>query len=112
MIDRAIYVMRCAHHLSSNLKQARGPPPGVDANCFEDVTVSPVINVQPLITDLALVKTSLDNVSYKKGFTNMAQAFALAEVMYTCAGRKCAQSVIIMLTDGTLFFLFQTEGSL
>ena len=49
-------------------------------------TVSPAINVQPLTTDLALVKTSLDNLPYKKYFTNMAQAFALAEVMYTGAG--------------------------
>ena len=28
----------------------------------------------------------------KKGFTNMAQAFALAETMYTASGRAEAQS--------------------
>jgi len=57
-------------------------------------TVSPAINVQPLTTDLALVKTGLENLPYKKGFTNMAQAFALSEVMYTAAGRRDTVSVI------------------
>merc|ERR1719223_1163669 len=45
----------------------------------------------------------------KKGFTNMAQAFALAEVMYTGAGRKGAQSAIMVITDGKPSFQFQTN---
>jgi len=72
-------------------------------------TVSPAINVQPLTADLALVKTSLENLPFKKGFTNMAQAFALAEVMYTGAGRKGAQSAILVITDGKPSFQFQTN---
>jgi uncharacterized protein YegL len=72
-------------------------------------TVSPAINVQPLTADLALVKTGIENLPYKKGFTNMAQAFALAEVMYTGGGRKGAQSAIIVLTDGKPSFQFQTN---
>jgi len=72
-------------------------------------TVSPAINVQPLTTDLALVKTGLENLPYKKGFTNMAQAFALSEVMYTAAGRKGAQSALLLITDGKPSFAFQTN---
>jgi uncharacterized protein YegL len=72
-------------------------------------TVSPAINVQPLTTDLALVKTGLENLPYKKGFTNMAQAFALSEVMYTAAGRKGAQSALMLITDGKPSFAFQTN---
>lgn len=72
-------------------------------------TVSPAINVQPLTDDMALVKTGLENLPYKKGFTNMAQAFALAEVMYTAAGRKGAQSALLVITDGKPSFNFQTK---
>merc|ERR1719421_2854396 len=71
--------------------------------------VSPAINVQPLTADMTLVKTALENLPYKKGFTNMAQAFALAEVMYTGAGRKGAQSAILVITDGKPSFSFQTH---
>jgi hypothetical protein len=71
-------------------------------------TVSPAINVQPLTQDLGLVKTGLENLPFKKGFTNMAQAFALAEVMYTGAGRKGAQSAILVISDGKPSFSFQT----
>jgi len=75
----------------------------------DGVTVSPAINVQPLTTDMALVETALENLPYKKGFTNMAQAFALAEVMYTGAGRKGVQSAILVITDGKPSFKFQTN---
>jgi len=71
--------------------------------------VSPAINQQPLTDDLSLVKTAIENLPYKKGFTNMAQAFALAEVMYTAAGRKGAQSAILVITDGKPSFAFQTQ---
>jgi len=75
----------------------------------DGITVSPAINVQPLTADMTLVKTALENLPYKKGFTNMAQAFALAEVMYTGAGRKGVQSAILVITDGKPSFKFQTQ---
>jgi len=71
--------------------------------------VSPAINQQPLTDDMGLVKTAIENLPYKKGFTNMAQAFALAEVMYTANGRKGAQSAILVISDGKPSFAFQTE---
>merc|ERR1719181_2673244 len=51
----------------------------------DGVTVSPAMNVHTLSSDLGSVKTALEGMVQKKGFTNMAQAFALAETMYTSA---------------------------
>lgn len=39
----------------------------------------------------------------------MAQAFALAEKMYTAAGRRGAQSALLVITDGKPSFAFQTS---
>jgi len=75
----------------------------------DGVTVSPAMNVHTLSTDLSSVKSSLEGMVQKKGFTNMAQAFALAESMYTAAGRKGAQSAILVITDGKPSFNFQTS---
>jgi len=72
-------------------------------------TVSSAINVHPLSADLNQVKTALEGTVQKKGFTNMAQAFALAETMYTAAGRKGAQSALLVITDGKPSFQFQTN---
>lgn len=76
---------------------------------MEDGAVSPAINVQPLTEHMDLVKDAIEFLPYKKGFTNMAQAFALAETMYTQAGRKGAQSAILVITDGKPSFQFQTH---
>jgi len=76
---------------------------------MEDGTVSPAINVQPITEHMDLVKDALEFLPYKKGFTNMAQAFALAETMYTQNGRKQAQSAILVITDGKPSFQFQTR---
>merc|ERR1712238_273723 len=75
----------------------------------DGVTVSPAMNVHTLSTDLGSIKSSLEGMVQKKGFTNMAQAFALAETMYTSAGRKGAQSALLVITDGKPSFLFQTN---
>merc|ERR1719401_2870144 len=75
----------------------------------DGVTVSPAMNVHTLSTDLDSVKSALEGMVQKKGFTNMAQAFALAETMYTAAGRKGAQSALLVITDGKPSFQFQTN---
>jgi hypothetical protein len=75
----------------------------------DGVTVSPAMNVHTLTTDLGSVKSALEGMVQKKGFTNMAQAFALAETMYTAAGRKGAQSALLVITDGKPSFQFQTN---
>lgn len=75
----------------------------------DGVTVSPAMNVRPITSDLEEVKSAIEGMVQKKGFTNMAQAFALAETMYTAGGRKGAQSALLTITDGTPSFLFQTN---
>jgi len=75
----------------------------------DGVTVSPAMNVHTISADLGSVKTSIEGMVQKKGFTNMAQAFALAETMYTAAGRKGAQSALLVITDGKPSFQFQTN---
>jgi len=75
----------------------------------DGVTVSPAMLVRTLTTDLTAVKSSIEGMVQKKGFTNMAQAFALAETMYTAAGRKGAQSSLLVITDGKPSFQFQTN---
>jgi len=75
----------------------------------DGVTVSPAMNLHALTSDLAAIKTSLEGMVQKKGFTNMAQAFALAETMYTSAGRKGSQSALLVITDGKPSFQFQTN---
>lgn len=75
----------------------------------DDVSVSPAMNLHVLSFDHASVKTALEGMVQKKGFTNMAQAFALAETMYTSAGRKGAQPALLVITDGKPSFQFQTR---
>merc|ERR1712007_3163 len=75
----------------------------------DGVTVSPAMNVKPITANFGEVKTALEGMVQKKGFTNMAQAFALAETMYTAGGRKGAQSALLVITDGKPSFQFQTN---
>jgi len=75
----------------------------------DGVSISPAMNVHPLSTDLTAVKSALEGTVQKKGFTNMAQAFALAETMYTSAGRSGAQPALLTITDGLPSFAFQTQ---
>merc|ERR1719235_2809989 len=67
------------------------------------------MNLHALTADLGDVKSAIEGMVQKKGFTNMAQAFALAETMYTSSGRKGAQSALLVITDGKPSFLFQTN---
>jgi hypothetical protein len=75
----------------------------------DGVTVSPAMNLHPLTADLGAVKGAVEGMVQKKGFTNMAQAFALAETMYTAAGRKGSQSALLVISDGKPSFQFQTN---
>jgi hypothetical protein len=73
-----------------------------------DGTVSEAILVQTLTSKMADVKTAVDGLAYTKGFTNMAQAFTIAEKMFLIGGRQESQSAVMTITDGKPSFLFQT----
>merc|ERR1719502_2533878 len=55
------------------------------------------------------VKAAVAGLGFLKGFTNMAQAFTMAEKLFLLQGRKLAQSAVLTLTDGKPSFLFQTN---
>jgi len=71
-------------------------------------SVSPAIIRQPLTFDMAAVKTAVNDLPFKKGFTNMAQAFAAAETAFTQGSRRGSQSAVLVVTDGKPSFNFMT----
>jgi len=75
---------------------------------MSDNTVSRAETVIGMTSDMAKVKSAVEAMEFKKGFTNMAQAFTLAENLLLLEGRKEAQSAVMTLTDGKPSFLFQT----
>merc|ERR1719301_214639 len=75
----------------------------------KDGSVAGAVEVLGLTSDMDKVKTAIEGIEYKKGFTNMAQAFGVAEKLLLLGGRKKAQSAVLTLTDGKPSFLFQTH---
>jgi len=76
----------------------------------DDGIISAAIKVLPLTSDMTEVATQVSNLAFLKGFTNMAQAFAIAEPMFTEAGRADAMSAVLTITDGRPSFAYQTQG--
>merc|ERR1719181_2359006 len=72
-------------------------------------TVSPAINAHSLSFDMDLVKAAVSGLPFKKGFTNMAQAFAMAEDMFVKGSRGKAQQSVMVVTDGKPSFSFMTN---
>jgi len=72
-------------------------------------TVSPALNKQKLTGDKAAVEAAVDALPFKKGFTNMAQAFSMAEDMFIKGMRKDAQQSVMLITDGKPSFAFMTN---
>merc|ERR1719217_113291 len=74
-----------------------------------DGSVSKALSILQLTSDMAAVKTALEGLEYKKGFTNMAQAFTEAENILLLGSRRKAQSAVLTLTDGKPSFKFMTH---
>jgi len=72
-------------------------------------TVSPAINAHPLSFNMDELKKAVEGLPHKKGFTNMAQAFAMAEDMFIKGSRKEAQQSVMVITDGKPSFSFMTS---
>jgi len=72
-------------------------------------TVSPAINAQKLTSSKADLETAVKGLPFKKGFTNMAQAFAMAEDMFIKGSRRNAQQAVMLVTDGRPSFAFMTN---
>jgi hypothetical protein len=72
-------------------------------------TVSPAILSQPLTFDMNAVMGVVDGLPFKKGFTNMAQAFSTAETAFIQGSRRGSQSAVMLITDGKPSFNFMTN---
>lgn len=80
-------------------------------------TVAPAILSHKLSNDLAGVSKAVcsdvdvctDGLPYKKGFTNMAQAFALAKTMFRLLPARPVPQAVMVVTDGQPSFKFQTD---
>jgi len=71
--------------------------------------VSPARNEHGLSDQISDVITKIDGLPFKKGFTNMAQAFSMAETMFIQGSRKSAQQSVLVVTDGKPSFAWMTN---
>jgi hypothetical protein len=72
-------------------------------------TVSPAILAKPLTFAMADVQAAVEGLPFKKGFTNMAQAFSAAETAFILGSRRQASSAVMVVTDGKPSFNFMTN---
>lgn len=73
-------------------------------------TITPAIIVQSLTFNQQDVLNAVKGLPFKKGFTNMAQAFATAETMFTQKSRRNAQQAVLVISDGKPSFSFETTS--
>mmetsp|Transcript_45339 Transcript_45339/g.140079 ORF Transcript_45339/g.140079 Transcript_45339/m.140079 type:complete len:988 (-) Transcript_45339:95-3058(-) len=72
--------------------------------------VSPALRTQDLTKDLAALRAKIEEQTWQRGFTNMAQAFSMAYKMLTSASARAdSQSAVLMMSDGLPSFRYQTE---
>merc|ERR1719373_351414 len=71
-------------------------------------TIADALYVQGLTADLAIVESKIREMTWLRGFTNMAQGFHMADVMLAQAGRSDAQSAVLVISDGKFSMKFQT----
>mmetsp|Transcript_130844 Transcript_130844/g.317830 ORF Transcript_130844/g.317830 Transcript_130844/m.317830 type:complete len:996 (-) Transcript_130844:110-3097(-) len=71
-------------------------------------SITPATNVQALTSDFDLVRQKISEQTWQRGFTNMAQALALADTMLSQGGRSEAQSAVLVISDGKYSFAYQT----
>merc|ERR1719217_1670669 len=76
---------------------------------MDDGSIAHAETIIELTNDMSAVKTAVEGITWQKGFTNMAQAFTLAEKIFLLGGRKKAQEAVLTITDGKPSFLFQTH---
>jgi hypothetical protein len=76
-----------------------------------DGTIRNAINLMELSSDMDSVRTAILNAKWQKGFTNMAQAFAVAGGILQRGGRSGAQSAVLVLSDGKVSFQYQTRNA-
>jgi len=74
--------------------------------------VSDAILSLKLTESMLHVKSAFTNMTYQRGFTNMAQAFKKGNEVLKRASRRSAETEFIMITDGKPSFKLQTHQAL
>lgn len=77
----------------------------------DDGSVSGATIVSGISNDIPAAGAAIEGLTWQKGFTNLAQVFTAADSVFMNGGRKSAQSVLIVITDGKPSFKFQTENA-
>lgn len=77
----------------------------------DDGTVSSAEITSGLSNEIKAAEKAIGELTWQKGFTNMAQVFTAADSVFMNGGRKNAQSVLIIITDGKPSFKFQTKSA-
>jgi uncharacterized protein YegL len=73
-----------------------------------DGTISAAEEISPLTDDIESLEEKIKALKWKRGITNMAQAFFLAGRMLREKGRQDAQSAVLVITDGPPSMKFAT----
>jgi hypothetical protein len=71
-------------------------------------TIAAAQMVQGLTADIDVVRQAITELTWARGFTNMAQAFGTADTMLSQRGRPDAQSAVMIISDGKYSMEFQT----
>lgn len=71
--------------------------------------IAEAIWVQSLTGDFALVETKIKELTWQRGFTNLAQGFHMADVLLSQTGRADAQSAVMVIGDGKYSMAYQTK---
>jgi hypothetical protein len=71
-------------------------------------TIAEALWMVGLTSDLGAVQQRITEMTWLRGFTNMAQAFHQADVMLAQTGRPDAQSCVLVISDGKFSMEFQT----
>merc|ERR1719237_787261 len=74
-----------------------------------DGTIGGAEQVSPITSDISGLKAKIEALTWKKGITNMAQAFGLASRMLRENGREDAQASVLVITDGKPSMKFVTR---
>ena len=79
-----------------------------NGHLLPDGSIQAATNVLGLTSDMDAVRAAIAGTQWQRGFTNMAQAFALADTMLQ-SGRADAQSAVLVLSDAKYSFEYETK---
>lgn len=77
----------------------------------DEGVVGPADIIAGLTNTTADAAKAIEELKWRRGFTNMAQAFTASESAFLNGGRQHAQSVLLVISDGKPSFNFQTENA-